>query len=95
LCRNRAGKNVLKKTDLPYKQGALKESTLYRLTISKDNTVKVDVNQEEIYSGSLETDWDLLEPKEILDEDDKKPEDWVHLLHFFYSRFFRLFRFIC
>jgi calreticulin len=38
--------------------------------------VKVEVNQEEIYSGNLADDWELLQPKEILDADDTKPEDW-------------------
>lgn len=71
------GENVLKTTDLEYKQDAEGISTLYRLTLDGDGSVKVDVNKKEIYSGSLEADWKLLEPKEITDPDDKKPSDWV------------------
>jgi calreticulin len=71
------GKNVLKTVDLPYKQDKDKISNLYRLVVKPDNTVKVLVDKQEVYSGSLESDWKLLEPKEITDPDDKKPSDWV------------------
>ncbi len=73
------GKNVLKKTDLPYKQKEDGLTTLYQLTVSKDNTVKVDVDGENVYSGSIEADWELLPAKEINDPEDKKPSDWVPL----------------
>lgn len=76
------GKNVLKKVDLPYKQGEEGIPTLYRMTLSPDNKVVVAADGEEIYSGSMEADWDLLEAKEIDDENDKKPEDWVSYLCF-------------
>jgi calreticulin len=75
LIFNYKGKNILKKTDLPYKQ-VVGETALYRMMLAKDNTVKVEVNGEEIYSGSLADDWEMLEPKEIPDESDTKPEDW-------------------
>merc|ERR1712127_828142 len=42
-----------------------------------DNTVKVEIDEEEIYSGSIKEDWEVLKPKEISDPDDKKPSDWV------------------
>lgn len=71
------GKNVLKKTDLPYKQETDMVSNLYRLVLKPDNTVKVFIDKQEVYSGSLETDWKLLEDKEITDPEDKKPSDWV------------------
>merc|ERR1712139_235622 len=71
------GKNVLKKTDLSYKQEGEGTSHLYRLHLKSDNTVKVDVDQEEIYSGNLKEDWELLKPKQIPDPDDKKPDSWV------------------
>merc|ERR1712080_504968 len=41
------------------------------------NTVSVDVDEENIYSGSIKDDWEMLKPKEIPDPDDKKPADWV------------------
>merc|ERR1719350_2653361 len=59
------GKNVLKKTDLAYKQNDEGTSHLYRLTLKPDNTVVVDI------------DWEVLKPQEIDDPEDKKPEDWV------------------
>jgi len=71
------GKNHLKKTDLPYKQDKEGISNLYRLVLKPDGTVKVLIDKEEVYSGELEKDWDLLPPKEINDPDDKKPSDWV------------------
>jgi len=78
LIFNYQGKNVLKKSDLAYKQDApWGVSHLYRLTLNSDNTVKVDIDQEEVYSGNMKDDWELLKPKIIPDPDDKKPGDWV------------------
>jgi len=71
------GKNVLKKSDLPYKQEGEGTSHLYRLVLKPDNTVVVEIDGEQTYSGSLTDDWELLPPKEISDPDDKKPSDWV------------------
>merc|ERR1712178_679718 len=71
------GKNVLKKSDLAYKQEGEGTSHLYRMTLKPDNTVKVEIDEEEIYSGSIKDDWEVLKPKEISDPDDKKPSDWV------------------
>merc|ERR1712054_745530 len=72
------GKNVLKKSDLAYKQGEdWGVSHLYTLTVKPDNTVTVAVDQEELYSGNMKDDWELLKPKIIPDPDDKKPGDWV------------------
>merc|ERR1712085_164666 len=71
------GKNVLKKSDLAYKQEGEGTSHVYRLVLKADNTVRAEIDQEEIYSGSLVEDWELLAPKEIKDPEDKKPSDWV------------------
>merc|ERR1712014_396746 len=71
------GKNVLKKSDLSYKQDDYGISHLYRLTVNADNTVKVEVDQSEIYSGNMKDDRELLKPKIIADPEDKKPGDWV------------------
>merc|ERR1719337_405809 len=71
------GKNVLKKTDLPYKQDGEGTSHVYRVVIKPDNTVKVEIDQEKVYEGSLKEDWEVLAAKEISDPDDKKPEDWA------------------
>merc|ERR1712187_764053 len=71
------GKNVLKKSDLSYKQEDQGTSHLYRLVVKPDNTVRVEIDEEQIYEGSLKEDWEMLKPKEISDPDDKKPSDWV------------------
>merc|ERR1712056_85707 len=52
-------------------------SHLYRLIVKPDNTVRVEIDEEKIYEGSLKEDWELLKPKQIPDPEDKKPEDWV------------------
>merc|ERR1711896_87146 len=52
-------------------------SHLYTLIVKPDNTVRVEIDQEKIYEGSLMEDWELLKPKKISDPDDKKPDDWV------------------
>merc|ERR1712151_1032636 len=77
LIFNYKGKNVLKKSDLAYKQEPDGTSHLYRLIVKPDNTVKVEIDTEKIYVGSLKEDWELLAAKEISDPDDKKPSDWV------------------
>merc|ERR1711935_1213575 len=77
LIFNYKGKNVLKKTDLAYKQEGEGTSHLYRMVLKPDNTVLVEIDQEKIYEGSLKEDWEVLKPKKISDPEDKKPEDWV------------------
>jgi len=77
LIFNYKGKNVLKKSDLSYKQEGEGTSHLYRMVLKPDNTVRVEIDEEKIYEGSLKEDWEMLEPKEISDPDDKKPSDWA------------------
>jgi calreticulin len=77
LIFNYKGKNVLKKSDLAYKQEGEGTSHLYRLVVKPDNTVRVEIDEEKIYEGSLKEDWEVLKPKEISDPEDKKPSDWV------------------
>merc|ERR1712151_935828 len=77
LIFNYKGKNVLKKSDLSYKQEGEGTSHLYRLVVKPDNTVRMEIDEEKIYEGSLKEDWEILKPKEISDPDDKKPDDWV------------------
>ena len=77
LIFNYKGKNVLKKSDLAYKQEGEGTSHVYRLVLKPDNTARVEIDGEKIYEGSLKEDWELLAPKEIKDPDDKKPSDWV------------------
>merc|ERR1712139_507742 len=42
-----------------------------------DNTVRVEIDQDIFYEGSIKDDWEVLAPKEISDPTDKKPSDWV------------------
>jgi len=77
LIFNYKGKNVLKKSDLSYKQENDGTSHVYRLIVKPDNTVRVEIDEEKIYEGSIKDDWEILKPKEISDPDDKKPSDWV------------------
>merc|ERR1719432_709789 len=70
------GKNVLKKSDLAYKQEGEGTSHLYTMILKPDNTVRVEIDEEKIYEGSIKEDWEVLKPKEISDPDDKKPSDW-------------------
>merc|ERR1712054_374746 len=77
LIFNYDGKNVLKKSDLTYKQEDEGTSHLYTLIVKPDNTVRVEIDQEKIYEGSLKEDWEVLKPKQIADPEDKKPEDWA------------------
>jgi len=77
LIFNYKGKNVLKKSDLSYKQDGDGTSHLYTLVVKPDNTVLVEVDQEKLYEGSIKDDWEVLKPKTINDPDDKKPSDWV------------------
>merc|ERR1711933_137732 len=46
------------------------------MTLKPDNTVLVEIDEEQIYDGSLKDDWEVLKPKEIPDPEDKKPSDW-------------------
>merc|ERR1711988_1917067 len=77
LIFNYKGKNVLKKSDLEYKQEGEGTSHLYRLILKPDNTARVEIDGEKIYEGSIKDDWEVLKPKTIDDPDDKKPTDWV------------------
>merc|ERR1712045_969643 len=71
------GSSVLKKSDLSYKQEDEGTSHLYRMVLKPDNTVRVEIDEEKIYEGSIKDDWEVLAPKEITDPADKKPDDWV------------------
>merc|ERR1711970_153744 len=49
---------------------------VYRMILKPDNTVRVEIDEEKIYEGSVKEDWEVLKPKEISDPEDKKPSDW-------------------
>ena len=48
---------------------------LYSLNVKTDNTVKVEIDQEHIYEGSLKEDWQLLAPKQISDPVESAEEE--------------------
>merc|ERR1712125_70959 len=77
LIFNYKGKNVLKKSDLSYKQEGEGTSHLYRMILRKDNAARVEIDEEKIYDGNIKDDWEVLKPKEISDPADKKPDDWT------------------
>ena len=66
--------NHLVKKDIRCKDDTL--SHVYTLVVKPDNSYKVYIDFEEVEGGSLENDWDFLKPKEILDPEAQKPEDW-------------------
>merc|ERR1712151_933308 len=51
-------------------------SHLYRMILKPDNTVRVEIDEDKIYEGSIKEDWEVLKPKEISDPEDTKPSDW-------------------
>merc|ERR1712086_1128002 len=53
LIFNYKGKNVLKKSDLAYKQEGEGTSHVYRMVLKPDNTVRVEIDEEKIYEGSM------------------------------------------
>merc|ERR1711934_1282317 len=77
LIFNYKGKNVLKKSDLDYKQEGEGTSHVYRMVVKPDNTVRVEIDGEKLYEGSIKDDWEILKPKMIPDPKDNKPSDWV------------------
>ena len=50
---------------------------VYTFVVRPDNTYSVLVDDVEKESGNLVDDWELLEPREIPDPEQSKPEDWV------------------
>jgi len=72
---NYNGKNHLIKKDVKAENDEW--THLYTLVVKPDNTYQVLIDQKEIASGSLESDWDMLPAKEIKDPNAHKPSDWV------------------
>jgi len=50
---------------------------LYTLIVNPDQTYQVLIDNKEVRSGSLPSDWEFLPPKEIKDPSKSKPADWV------------------
>merc|ERR1711959_507918 len=71
---NYKGKNLDKKKEVRAESDTL--SHLYTLIVKPDNTYEVQIDMNKVDSGSLAEGWSFLEPKEIRDPDEKKPDDW-------------------
>lgn len=69
------GEGLLIKKDIPCETDTL--SHLYTLVVRPDNTFEVFVDSKSVRSGKLEEAFDFLEPEEILDPNESKPDDWV------------------
>jgi calreticulin len=69
------GKNHLIKKEI--KTETDEWTHLYTLILKSDNTFQVLIDEKEVSSGSLKTDFDILPAKEIKDPSAKKPADWV------------------
>jgi len=71
---NYKGKNHLIKKDIRCKDDVF--THVYTLIVEPDQTYQVLIDGEKVQSGSLEDDWDFLEPKKIKDPAASKPADW-------------------
>merc|ERR1711998_361075 len=75
LIFNYKEKNLLKDKDLRTESDEL--THVYTLIVKPDNTFEVQIDGAKVEDGKLADGWKFLEPKEIDDPEDKKPEDWV------------------
>ena len=57
-CGDRRGKSCL-----VCRQDEGGQSYLHRFIVKPDSPVKVEIHQNEIYSGNMNHDWELLKPK--------------------------------
>jgi len=69
------GEGLLIKKDVPCETDVF--THLYTLVVRPDNTFEVFVDNKSVRKGKLEDEFDFLEPKEIKDPNESKPEDWV------------------
>jgi len=71
---NKGNNHLITKTIIPPNDV---HSHAYTLIVKPDNTYQVLIDNKVEQSGSLEEDWEMLEPKMIKDPEASKPEDWV------------------
>jgi len=69
------GKNHLIKNDIPTETDTFTHT--YTLIVKPDNTFQVLIDGVEKRAGSIEDEFDILEPKKINDPAQSKPSDWV------------------
>jgi len=75
LIFNYKGKNHLIKKEI--KTETDEWTHIFTLILKPDNSFQVLIDDKEVSSGSLKSDWDMLPAKEIKDPNAKKPTDWV------------------
>jgi len=75
----RKGANHLIKEDIPTETDTV--THVYTLILKPDNTFQVLTDNKESRAGSIEDNFDILEPKEINDPSISKPVDWVDDTH--------------
>jgi calreticulin len=76
---NRRGENHLIKEDVPTETDTV--THVYTLILKPDNTFQVLTDNKESKAGSIEDNFNILEPKEIPDPSVSKPSDWVDETH--------------
>jgi len=72
---NYKDKNVLIRNDIPTESDVFTHT--YTLILKPDNTFQVLIDGEEKRAGSIEDEFEVLEPKQINDPEQSKPADWV------------------
>jgi len=72
---NNKDKNHLIKNDIPTESDTFTHT--YTLILKPDNTFQVLIDGEEKRAGSIEEEFEILEPKLINDPAQSKPADWV------------------
>jgi len=71
-----AGEERTKKAKLKYVQESTGVSYLYTLTLRPGNYMRVEIDREKIFEGSLGLEWDHPVPWAITDLNDFQPEWW-------------------
>lgn len=72
---NYKGENKLINAQIPPKSDEM--THVYTLVVKPDQSYIVKVDGKSVKEGNLVEDWDFLEPQEIQDPEQSKPEDWV------------------
>jgi calreticulin len=75
LILNYKGKNHLIKNDIPTESDTFTHT--YTLILKPDSTFQVLIDGVEKRAGSIEDEFEILEPKQINDPAQSKPADWV------------------
>lgn len=72
---NYKGETLEKKAEVKCESDLL--THLYTLIVNPDDTYEIQIDMNKVDEGKLEGGWEFLEPRQIANPEDKKPEDWV------------------